>query len=203
MAKELTEEEKQQILHSEEFLIFFDRTIRVIERALAEDSDIFFDYSGRELEEKDGGGAEEGLTEKNGHIKFTNQRRNNLFGSQVIQSEQEPYKLSDAGCKPAVEANKQRNGEDVQAGANLSFNRQFYDEHWSKHRVVTCMDWSLQHTVHGHAETKTSRVCPATFRRCVDLTNRLLFFSGPLCQLGPVSQFKVYNIQVRECDWLS
>uniref|UniRef100_A0A5F9CVB0 Dynein cytoplasmic 1 intermediate chain 1 n=1 Tax=Oryctolagus cuniculus TaxID=9986 RepID=A0A5F9CVB0_RABIT len=86
--RELTEEEKQQILHSEEFLIFFDRTIRVIERALAEDADIFFDYSGRELEEKDG---------------------------------------------------------DVQAGANLSFNRQFYDEHWSKHRVVTCMDWSLQY----------------------------------------------------------
>lgn len=28
--------------------------MRVIERALAEDSDIFFDYSGRELEEKDG-----------------------------------------------------------------------------------------------------------------------------------------------------
>lgn len=26
----------------------------MIERALAEDSDIFFDYSGRELEEKDG-----------------------------------------------------------------------------------------------------------------------------------------------------
>uniref|UniRef100_A0ACB8FUT6 Cytoplasmic dynein 1 intermediate chain 1 n=1 Tax=Sphaerodactylus townsendi TaxID=933632 RepID=A0ACB8FUT6_9SAUR len=86
--RELTEEEKQQILHSEEFLMFFDRTIRVIERALAEDSDIFFDYSGRDVEEKDG---------------------------------------------------------DVQGGANLSFNRQFYDEHWSKHRVVTCMDWSLQY----------------------------------------------------------
>ncbi|KAJ7415421.1 Cytoplasmic dynein 1 intermediate chain 1 [Willisornis vidua] len=86
--RELTEEEKQQVLHSEEFLIFFDRTICVIERALAEDSDIFFDYSGRDVEEKDG---------------------------------------------------------DVQAGANLSFNRQFYDEHWSKHRVVTCMDWSLQY----------------------------------------------------------
>ncbi|XP_070623395.1 cytoplasmic dynein 1 intermediate chain 1 isoform X5 [Erythrolamprus reginae] len=86
--RELTEEEKQQILHSEEFLMFFDRTIRVIERALAEDSDIFFDYSGRDVEEKDG---------------------------------------------------------DVQAGANLSFSRQFYDEHWSKHRVVTCMDWSLQY----------------------------------------------------------
>ncbi|EPY85580.1 cytoplasmic dynein 1 intermediate chain 1 isoform 4 [Camelus ferus] len=64
------------------------KEVRVIERALAEDSGIFFDYSGRELEEKDG---------------------------------------------------------DVQAGANLSFSRQFYDEHWSKHRVVTCMDWSLQY----------------------------------------------------------
>ncbi|XP_072010462.1 cytoplasmic dynein 1 intermediate chain 1 isoform X2 [Engystomops pustulosus] len=86
--RELTEEEKQQAVHSEEFLIFFDRTIRVIERALAEDTNIFFDYSGRDLEDKEG---------------------------------------------------------DIQAGANLSFNRQFYDEHWSKHRVVTCMDWSLQY----------------------------------------------------------
>ncbi|KAM4688374.1 cytoplasmic dynein 1 intermediate chain 1 isoform 1-T1 [Discoglossus pictus] len=86
--RELTEEEKQQVVHSEEFLIFFDRTIRVIERALAEDSNIFFDYSGQDLEDKEG---------------------------------------------------------DIQAGANLSFNRQFYDEHWSKHRVVTCLDWSLQY----------------------------------------------------------
>ncbi|XP_053324384.1 cytoplasmic dynein 1 intermediate chain 1 isoform X3 [Spea bombifrons] len=86
--RELTEEEKQQIVHSEEFHIFFDRTIRVIERALAEDTNIFFDYSGRDLEDKEG---------------------------------------------------------DIQAGANLSFNRQFYDEHWSKHRVVTCLDWSLQY----------------------------------------------------------
>uniref|UniRef100_A0A8C4SN29 Dynein cytoplasmic 1 intermediate chain 1b n=1 Tax=Erpetoichthys calabaricus TaxID=27687 RepID=A0A8C4SN29_ERPCA len=52
--RELTEEEKQQILHSEEFLIFFDHTSRIMERALAEDSDIFFDYSGRDLEEKEG-----------------------------------------------------------------------------------------------------------------------------------------------------
>ncbi|XP_073533416.1 cytoplasmic dynein 1 intermediate chain 1 isoform X6 [Phyllobates terribilis] len=86
--RELTEEEKQQAVHSEEFLIFFDRTIRVIERSLAEDCNIFFDYSGRDLEDKEG---------------------------------------------------------DIQAGANLSFNRQFYDEHWSKHRVVTCLDWSLQY----------------------------------------------------------
>ncbi len=52
--RELTEEEKQQVLHSEEFLIFFDRSIRVMERALAEDSNIFFDYSGRDLEDKEG-----------------------------------------------------------------------------------------------------------------------------------------------------
>uniref|UniRef100_A0AAR2IUB8 Dynein cytoplasmic 1 intermediate chain 1 n=1 Tax=Pygocentrus nattereri TaxID=42514 RepID=A0AAR2IUB8_PYGNA len=87
--KELTEEEKQQIIHSEDFLIFFDRSIRVMERALAEDSDIFFDYSGRDMEDREG---------------------------------------------------------DTQAGLNMSFNRQFYDEQWSKHRVVTCLDWSPQYS---------------------------------------------------------
>ncbi|XP_026087376.1 dynein cytoplasmic 1 intermediate chain 1a isoform X4 [Carassius auratus] len=86
--RELTEEEKQQVLHSEEFLIFFDRGIRVMERALAEDSNIFFDYSGRDLEEKEG---------------------------------------------------------DLQGGSSLSLNRLFYDEHWSKHRVITCLDWSPQY----------------------------------------------------------
>ncbi|XP_016312144.1 cytoplasmic dynein 1 intermediate chain 1 isoform X2 [Sinocyclocheilus anshuiensis] len=86
--RELTEEEKQQVLHSEEFLIFFDRSIRVMERALAEDSNIFFDYSGRDLEEKEG---------------------------------------------------------DLQGGSSLSLNRLFYDEHWSKHRVITCLDWSPQY----------------------------------------------------------
>ncbi|MCI4391973.1 hypothetical protein PGIGA_G00140560 [Pangasianodon gigas] len=86
--RELTEEEKQQVLHSEEFVIFFDRSIRVMERALAEDSTIFFDYSGRDLEDKEG---------------------------------------------------------DLQGGSILSFNRLFYDEHWSKHRVITCLDWSPQY----------------------------------------------------------
>ncbi|XP_017550556.2 cytoplasmic dynein 1 intermediate chain 1 isoform X5 [Pygocentrus nattereri] len=86
--RELTEEEKQQVLHSEEFLIFFDRSIRVMERALAEDSNIFFDYSGRDLEDKEG---------------------------------------------------------DLQGGSSLSFSRLFYDEHWSKHRVITCLDWSPQY----------------------------------------------------------
>ncbi|KAK1903210.1 Dynein cytoplasmic 1 intermediate chain 2a [Dissostichus eleginoides] len=73
---ELTEEEKLQILHSEDFANFFDQSTRIIERALSEHVDLFFDYSGRDLEEKEG---------------------------------------------------------------------QFMDERWSKHRVVTCLDWSLQY----------------------------------------------------------
>ncbi|XP_029369322.1 dynein cytoplasmic 1 intermediate chain 1a [Echeneis naucrates] len=86
--RELTEEERQQILHSSEFQSFFDCSIRVMERALAEDSDIFFDYSGRDLEDNEG---------------------------------------------------------DLGSGSSLSFSRLFYDEHWSKHRVITCLDWSPQY----------------------------------------------------------
>ena len=51
---ELTEEEKLQILHSEEFMTFFDHSTRIVERALSEHVDMFFDYSGRDLEEKEG-----------------------------------------------------------------------------------------------------------------------------------------------------
>lgn len=51
---ELTEEEKLQILHSEEFMDFFDHSTRIVERALSEHVDVFFDYSGRDLEEKEG-----------------------------------------------------------------------------------------------------------------------------------------------------
>ncbi|XP_030064795.1 cytoplasmic dynein 1 intermediate chain 2 isoform X1 [Microcaecilia unicolor] len=85
---ELTEEEKQQILHTEEFLSFFDHSTRIVERALSEQINIFFDYSGRDLEDKEG---------------------------------------------------------ETQAGARLSLNRQFFDERWSKHRVVSCLDWSSQY----------------------------------------------------------
>ncbi|XP_052414799.1 dynein, cytoplasmic 1, intermediate chain 2a isoform X4 [Carassius gibelio] len=85
---ELTEEEKQQILHSEEFVTFFDHSSRIVERALSEQVDVFFDYSGRALQDKEG---------------------------------------------------------ESQAGAKLSLNRQFADERWSKHRVVTCLDWSPQY----------------------------------------------------------
>ncbi|XP_077583607.1 dynein, cytoplasmic 1, intermediate chain 2a-like isoform X1 [Stigmatopora nigra] len=85
---ELTEEEKLQILHSEEFVDFFDHSTRIIERALSEHVDLFFDYSGRDLEEKEG---------------------------------------------------------EIQGATKLSLNRQFMDERWSKHRVVTCLDWSPQY----------------------------------------------------------
>lgn len=33
---------------------------------------------------------------------------------------------------------------DLQAGAKLVLNRRFADEHWTKNRVVTCLDWSPQ-----------------------------------------------------------
>ncbi|XP_024244752.2 dynein, cytoplasmic 1, intermediate chain 2a isoform X4 [Oncorhynchus tshawytscha] len=86
--QELTEEEKLQILHSSEFITFFDHSTRIVERALSQHVDVFFDYSGREMEEKEG---------------------------------------------------------EIQAGAKLFLNRQFVDERWSKHRVVTCLDWSPQY----------------------------------------------------------
>lgn len=75
-------------MHSEEFLSFFDHSTRIVERALSEQINIFFDYSGRDLEDKEG---------------------------------------------------------EIQAGAKLSLNRQFFDERWSKHRVVSCLDWSSQY----------------------------------------------------------
>ena len=33
---------------------------------------------------------------------------------------------------------------DKDAGAKLSFDRQFFDDRWSRHRTVTCLDWSTQ-----------------------------------------------------------
>lgn len=52
--RELSEEEKQQILLSEDFQRFFDRSTRIVERALYEDGDIFKDYSGVGEEEAEG-----------------------------------------------------------------------------------------------------------------------------------------------------
>ncbi|KAM6948160.1 cytoplasmic dynein 1 intermediate chain 2-like isoform 3-T3 [Aplochiton taeniatus] len=52
--KELTDEEKLQLLHSEDFLSFFERGSRIVERALSERVDVCFDYSGRDLEDKEG-----------------------------------------------------------------------------------------------------------------------------------------------------
>lgn len=45
-APELSEEEKKMIILSDEFHKFFDKTSRYVERALAEDTDIFVDYAG-------------------------------------------------------------------------------------------------------------------------------------------------------------
>ena len=50
---ELSEEEKKQILMSEKFQKFFDYSSRIIERALAEEVDIFVDYAGKDSAGKD------------------------------------------------------------------------------------------------------------------------------------------------------
>uniref|UniRef100_A0A8C8JZG0 Dynein, cytoplasmic 1, intermediate chain 2b n=1 Tax=Oncorhynchus tshawytscha TaxID=74940 RepID=A0A8C8JZG0_ONCTS len=52
--KELTEEEKMHLLNTEEFMAFFDRGSRIVERVLSERVDVCFDYSGRDLEDKEG-----------------------------------------------------------------------------------------------------------------------------------------------------
>ncbi|PIK50317.1 putative cytoplasmic dynein 1 intermediate chain 2 [Apostichopus japonicus] len=79
---------EERIVHSEDFVRFLDRSTRVIERAIAEDADIFVDYGGN--------GEEDGEGERD-------------------------------------------------AGANLSQNRQFFDDRWTRYRTVTCLDWSKQH----------------------------------------------------------
>lgn len=51
--KELTDEDKENILSSEEFQEFFLRASSMVEGALEEDErDIFFDYSGADKEEE-------------------------------------------------------------------------------------------------------------------------------------------------------
>lgn len=77
----LTEEEKLQLISSAGFTRFFERSSRIIERALCQTDDLLFDYSGAD-------------------------------------NETEVY---DELLTPSHE---------------------FFDEHWSKHRTVTSLDWS-------------------------------------------------------------
>lgn len=51
---ELSEEEKQQVMMTEEFKRFIDRTSRIMERAVTQEVDIFVDYTG---EHQDGDGS--------------------------------------------------------------------------------------------------------------------------------------------------
>ena len=44
--RDLSDEEKQMILMTEDFQRFFDQSSRIIERALSEHVDLFVDYSG-------------------------------------------------------------------------------------------------------------------------------------------------------------
>lgn len=49
-AKELSEEEKQQIMMKDDYKKFLDRSARLMERALTQDIDIFVDYTGEHQE---------------------------------------------------------------------------------------------------------------------------------------------------------
>lgn len=51
--RELSEEEKQMVMLTEDFQRFVDRSGRIMERALAETADIYADYTGM-LENEDG-----------------------------------------------------------------------------------------------------------------------------------------------------
>ena len=87
---ELSQEEKEAIMMSDDFHKFFDRSTRLMERAMCEDQhSLFVDYTG---------GFEDG----------------------------------DAGI----------NGDDEKSSTRLSLNRYFFEERWTKNRVVTSMDWS-------------------------------------------------------------
>ncbi|XP_064111676.1 cytoplasmic dynein 1 intermediate chain-like isoform X12 [Macrobrachium nipponense] len=57
-ARELSDEEKQMLMMTEEFHNFFDRSTRIVERALSEDANIFVDYS--HDHEEDGEASENG-----------------------------------------------------------------------------------------------------------------------------------------------
>lgn len=50
-ARELSEQDKQTVMDSDKFQDFFLRTSRIIERALDDENDIFFDYSGADRED--------------------------------------------------------------------------------------------------------------------------------------------------------
>ena len=52
--KELTEEERAQIIGTEEFSMFFDQSTRLVERALTEKIDLFTDYRGKGDEDGEG-----------------------------------------------------------------------------------------------------------------------------------------------------
>ncbi|XP_042880642.1 cytoplasmic dynein 1 intermediate chain 2-like isoform X20 [Penaeus japonicus] len=61
--RELSDEEKQMLMMTEEFHSFFDHSTRIIERALAEDTNIFADYSHDH--------EEDGEANENGGIKLS------------------------------------------------------------------------------------------------------------------------------------
>lgn len=80
----ITSEERESILHSDNFCRFFDRASKIIERAMDEPQDIFIDYSGADRDD----------------------------------------------------------AQRAQRHQLLRSGRDFFDDRWSRKRIVTALDWS-------------------------------------------------------------
>lgn len=112
--KELSEEEKQQVMMTEDYQRFLDRSSRVMERALTQDIDIFVDYTGEHQE---------------------GERYVSLLSLMSASTHGDLVQLQNVCLWIS---------SDHSFGEKLKLQRVFFDEHWSKHRLVTCMDWSKQ-----------------------------------------------------------
>ncbi|OON17260.1 WD domain, G-beta repeat protein, partial [Opisthorchis viverrini] len=118
----LTEEDRMNVMRSEDFCAFFDRAARLIERALDE-SNIFLDYGGVEHDDATSDG---------------DTRRRQIWccvGQKRVFSSHGPLHLSIFLAHFVILSASQRH-------QLLRFGRDFYDDRWSRRRCVTALDWS-------------------------------------------------------------
>ena len=52
--RELSVEERERISNSDDFMRFFDKATRIVERAMTEKIDLFTDYTGVDATDQDG-----------------------------------------------------------------------------------------------------------------------------------------------------
>lgn len=95
---------------------------------------------------------------------------------------------------------------DLAGGSSLSFSRLFYDEHWSKHRVITCLDWSPQvgpaaTCLFGAVITRINHPCDVWLlfgHQCRPLS---LSCSTQSCSLPPITTTKMPLMSRTASHW--